>query len=57
MLMINSVVYSALIKQSWNTNRLTESKLVGVDGLMPQILCMLYLSEAQGFNVYDNVQT
>jgi hypothetical protein len=34
---------------------LTEAELVGVDDVMPQVLATLYLLEAQGYNIDDNV--
>ena len=48
-------LYSASNKQKLNTKRSTESELVGVDDLMPQILWMRYFVEAQGMKVSDNV--
>ena len=41
-------LYSVPNKYKLNTKRSTESELVGVDDLMPQILWMRYSLEAQG---------
>ena len=48
-------VYYTSQKQKLNTKSSTESELVGVDGLMPQILCTRLFLQAQGFYVTDNI--
>ena len=55
MTMGRGALYSASNKQKLNTKSSTEAELVGVDDLMPQILWMQYLLEAQGMKVSDNV--
>ena len=42
-------------KQKLNTRSLTESKLVGVDDMMPSILWMRYFLKAQGYHVNNNI--
>ena len=42
-------------KQKLNTRSSTESELVGVDDLMPQILWVRLFMKAQGFKVVDNI--
>ena len=42
-------------KQKLNTRSSTESKLVGVDDMMPSILWTRYFLESQGYKVSDNV--
>jgi hypothetical protein len=42
-------------KQKLNTRSLTESKIVGVDNMMPLILWTHYFLIAQGYQVNDNV--
>ena len=54
MSMARGYLYYASNKQKTNTKILTEAELVGVDDLMPQILWMRYLLEAQGMKVSDN---
>ena len=48
-------LYSTSSKQKMNTKISTEADMVGVDDLMPQILWVRYLLEAQGMKVSDNV--
>ena len=47
-------VYSASTWQKLNTKSLTESKLVGVDDVMPLILWTRYFLQVQGYEVKDN---
>jgi hypothetical protein len=49
------VIYGTSKKQKLNTKSSTESELVGADDVMPQILWTLYLLEAQGFKIVDDV--
>ena len=42
-------------KQNLNTRSLTESELVGVNNLIPQILWVQLFMKAQGFKVVDNI--
>ncbi len=42
-------------KQKLNTRSSTESKLIGVDDMMPSILWTRYFLNRQGYNVSDNV--
>ena len=42
-------------KQKLNTRSLTESELVGVDDLLPQILRACLFLKAKGFKVVDNI--
>ena len=55
MSMGRGALYSASNKQKLNTKSSTEAELVRVDDLMPQILWIRYLLEAQGMKVSDNV--
>ena len=55
MTMGRCALYSASNKQKLNTKSSTEVELVGVDDMIPQILLMQYLLEAQGMKVSDNV--
>ena len=48
-------VYSASTKQKLNTESSTESELVGIDDLMPQILWTRLFLEAQGFIIRTNI--
>ena len=48
-------VFSTSTKQKSNTKSSTEAEFVGVDDLMPQILCTKLFLIAQGFFVTDNV--
>ena len=48
-------VYSASTKQKLNTKSSTESKSVGIDDLMPQIIWTRLFLEAQGFVVRTNI--
>ena len=52
---VRGAPYSASSKQKLNTKSSTESELIGVDDLMPQILWMRYFLEAQGMKVSYNV--
>jgi hypothetical protein len=49
------VIYGTSKRQKLNTKSLNEAELVGVDDVMPQVLCTLYLLEAQGYKIDDNV--
>jgi hypothetical protein len=42
-------------KQKLNTRSSTESKLVGVDDMMPSILWTRYFLKSQGYQVNDNI--
>ncbi len=42
-------------KHKLNTHSSTESEIVAVDDLIPQILCMCLFMKAQGFVVRDNI--
>ena len=48
------VVYSTSVKQKLNTKSSTQAKLVGVDGVMPQIIWTRYFLEAQGYGVRES---
>ena len=48
-------IYSTSKKQKLNTKSSTESELVGIDDIMPQILWTRYFLSAQGFEVKDNL--
>lgn len=48
-------IYSTSQKQKLNTKSSTESELVGVDDLMPQILWTRLFLQAQGFCVTNNI--
>ncbi len=45
----------ASAKQKLNTCSSMESELMGVDDLMPQILCSRQFPQAQRFNVVNNI--
>jgi hypothetical protein len=45
----------SLTKQKLNTRSSMESKLIGVDDMMPLTLWARYFLKAQGYNVSDNV--
>jgi hypothetical protein len=49
------VIYGASNKQKLNTQRSTESELVGTDDVMPQILWTLYFLGAQGYKIDENI--
>jgi hypothetical protein len=42
------VVYRTSKQQKLNTKSSTEAELMGVDGVMPQVIWKLYFLEAQG---------
>ena len=44
---------SSSTKQKLNTRSSTESEVVGVDDLMPAILCMRIFLQAQGYGVKE----
>jgi hypothetical protein len=46
---------SVSTKQKLNTKSLTESELVGVDDMMPNILWTCYFLLSQGYGVVENV--
>ena len=48
-------IYATSTRQKLNTRSLTESKLVGIHDVMPQILWIRYFLEAQGIHIHDNV--
>eukprot|EP00957_Ditylum_brightwellii_P083233 6328183-Ditylum_brightwellii.AAC.1 len=47
--------YLSSIKQKLNTKSSTETEVVGVDDMMPQIIWTRYFLMAQGYCVTDNV--
>jgi hypothetical protein len=49
------VIYGTSKRQKLNTKSSTEAELVGVDDVMPQVLWTLYLLEAQGYKIDDNI--
>jgi hypothetical protein len=49
------VIYGTSKRQKLNTKSSTESELVGVDDVLPQILWTLYFLEAQGYKIRDNI--
>ena len=55
MILEKGVIYSCSNKQKLDTKKSMEAQIVNVDGLMPQILWTYYFSEAQGFNITDNI--
>ena len=48
-------IYSKSTKQKLNTKSSAESKLVGIDNTMPQILWTRYFLEVQVFIVKDDI--
>jgi hypothetical protein len=48
MLLGTGAAYSASKKQKLNTKSSTESELVGIDDMIPQVLWTKYFMEAQG---------
>jgi hypothetical protein len=49
------VIYGTSKRQKLNTKSSTETDLVGVDDVMPQVPWTLYFLEAQGYNIDENV--
>jgi hypothetical protein len=49
------VIYGTSKRQKLNTKSSTESEIVGVDDVLPQMLWTLYFLEAQGYKIHDNV--
>jgi hypothetical protein len=49
------VIYGASKRQKLNTKSSTESEVVGVDDITPQMLWTLYFLEAQGYKILDNI--
>jgi hypothetical protein len=48
------VIYGTSKRHKLNTNSSTKAELVGVDDVMPQVICTLYFLEAQGYKIDDN---
>ena len=48
-------VYSTSIKQKLNTKSSTESELVGIDEVLPQVLWTNYFLKEQGYDIQDTV--
>jgi hypothetical protein len=48
-------IYNTSTRQKLNTKSSTESELVGVNDVMPQILWTRYFLEAQGYGVKDSI--
>ena len=49
------VIYSTSKRQKLNTKSSTKAELVGTDDVMPQVLWTLYVLEAQGYKIQDNI--
>jgi hypothetical protein len=49
------VIYGTSKRQKLKTKCSTESKVVGADDAMPQMLWTLYFLEAQGYKINDNI--
>jgi hypothetical protein len=49
------VIYGTSKQQKLNTKSSTQAELVGVDDVLPQVLWTLYLLEAQGYKIDDNI--
>ena len=47
--------YSTSIKQKLNTKSSTETEVVSVDDVLPQVLWTRYFMDAQGYGVKDSV--
>eukprot|EP00978_Attheya_sp_CCMP212_P047722 scaffold424725_cov134-Attheya_sp.AAC.3 len=48
-------VYAASKKQKLNVISSTESELVGVSDMMPQIIWSMYFMNAQGYDIDENI--
>ena len=48
-------IYGASTRQKLNTKSSTESELVAVNDLMPQVLWTRYFLEAQGYDIKDSI--
>jgi hypothetical protein len=55
MMMGKGAIYGTSTKHKLNTKSSTESELVGVNDVMPQILWTRYFLEAQGYDVEDSI--
>jgi hypothetical protein len=47
--------YNACSKQKLNSQSYTKSELIGVHGMMPQVIWTRYFFDAQGYGVKDAV--
>jgi len=48
-------IYGTSTRHKLNTKSSTEAELVGVNDVMPQVLCTRYFLEAQGYEVKDSI--
>eukprot|EP00957_Ditylum_brightwellii_P030517 2311384-Ditylum_brightwellii.AAC.1 len=47
--------YAPSMKQKLNTKSLIEAELVGINGMMHQVLCTKYFLEEQGYVMKDSI--
>eukprot|EP00957_Ditylum_brightwellii_P120007 9158273-Ditylum_brightwellii.AAC.4 len=54
-MMGKGAIYASSTNQKLNTQSSAEAEIVGVNGMMPQVLWTRYFMEAQGYKVSDNI--